>query len=436
VGRIDGIGGIGRRHAGPKSRAALAAALRDAREYTRRAYEHLRLADPVFPRLDVVNPARWELGHVAWFQEFWCRRFRTDDRRGARTPPRLPGADALFDSTAVPHATRWSLPLPDWDGIDGYLDRTLDDTLGALEASPDGKRYFFELALYHEDMHVEALLMTLHTLGYAAPAGLAPPAVGGPALRDDSDLSFDGGPLVLGSDDEDARARFVFDNERDAHVVVVAPFAIARRCVTEGEFADFVADGGYARADHWSDAGRAWLASCGRTVPADWRRDGDATEVREFDRWRPRARSRPVQHVNAFEAEAWCAWAGRRLPSEAEWQFAATHGDDPIDGDALDARHAGPSAAVGGRARFLGGAWEWTATAFEPYPGFAAGPYAEYSAPWFGDHRVLRGGSWATRSRLAHAGLRNFYLPARHDPFAGFRGCRLEGRGNGGRGRT
>ena len=215
----------------------------------------------------------------------------------------------------------------------------------------------------------------------------------------------------------------MFDNERGAHAVVVAPFAIARRCVTEGEFADFVDDGGYARADLWSDAGRGWLASCGRAMPADWRRDGDAIEVREFDRWRPLARSRPVQHVNAFEAEAWCAWAGRRLPTEAEWQFAATHGDDPVDGDALDARHAGPSAAVAGRARFLGGVWEWTATAFEPYPGFVAGPYAEYSAPWFGDHRVLRGGSWATRSRLVHAGFRNFYLPGRHDPFVGFRTC-------------
>ena len=153
----------------PRSAAALAAALLDAREYTRRTYAHLTAAQQQFPRIPLVNLPRWEIGHIGWFQEFWCRRYRADDPEAARTPSRLPDADAWWNSSRVPHATRWTLQLPDWDGISAYLDATLADTLDALAATRDGDRYFFELALYHEDMHGEALLMTLQTLGLPLP---------------------------------------------------------------------------------------------------------------------------------------------------------------------------------------------------------------------------------------------------------------------------
>lgn len=392
IGRDTGTGA-------PRTAAAIADALRDAREYTLGLYAHLTDEQQRFPRIPTVNPPRWEVGHVGWFQEFWCRRYRSDDPRGARTPSRLRHADEWFDSRFVAHDTRWDLPLPGWDGIRAYLAATLDDTLAALEHTEDGARYFFELALYHEDMHAEALLMTLHSLGLPAPSCV--PSSRAP-VADHGDSTVHGGTLRMGAAHGEDAHRFVFDNEKYAHDVAVASFAIARRCVTQGELAAFVDDRGYDRPHLWSEEGRAWLAGARREAPAHWRRaqDGGWT-VQWFDRWLPLQPERAMLHVNAFEAEAWCTWAGRRLPTEAEWEKAA------VDG-LLPAR---------------GAAWEWTATPFRPYPGFAADPYEDYSAPWFDDHRVLRGGSWATRSRLVHPRFRNFYLPHRHDPFVGFRTC-------------
>jgi gamma-glutamyl hercynylcysteine S-oxide synthase len=384
----------------PRSAAAIAEALREAREYTLGLYAHLTDVQQRFPRIPTVNPPRWEVGHVGWFQEFWCRRYRSDDRLGALTPSRLRHADEWFDSRFVPHDTRWELPLPDWNGIRAYLAATLDDTLVALDRSEDGARYFFELALYHEDMHAEALLMTLQSLALPAPS-CVPSAR--EARMDEGDVVVRGGTLRMGAARGEDANRFVFDNEKFAHDVDVKSFSIARRCVSEVEFAAFVDAGGYTRPDLWDDAGRGWLATAGRSAPAHWRLTPQGWSVRSFDRWRPLNPERAMQHVNAFEAQAWSSWAGRRLPTEAEWEKAASDGLLPTPG------------AV----------WEWTATPFRPYPGFAADPYEEYSAPWFDDHRVLRGGSWATRARLVHPRFRNFYLPYRHDPFAGFRTCAI-----------
>lgn len=391
------VGGIVRTSEAPRSAAAIGAALRDAREYTLGLYAHLSERQQEFPRIDTVNPPRWEVGHIGWFQEFWCRRYAPDDPAGARTPSRLPGADEWFDSRTVPHAIRWELPIPGWDGIRAFLRDTLDDTLSALAGTRDGERYFYELALYHEDMHGEALVMTLQSLALPAPSNLRPPRA---QAAEQGDHEVDATVLLQGAALSDSAHRFVFDNEKLAHEVRLAPFAIAKRCVSEGEFAAFADDRGYDRPALWSAEGRAWLAGSGRRMPAYWRRASEGFEVRAFDRWRALDADRPVANVNAFEAEAWCAWAGRRLPSESEWEAAALNGMSTT-----------------------GGVWEWTATPFAPYPGFRADPYEEYSRPWFHDHRVLRGGSWATARRLVHPRFRNFYRPERHDPFAGFRSC-------------
>ena len=416
-------------HPEPTWRDELAAALVDAREYTRRAYAHLAARDPEFPRLAIVNPARWELGHIAWFQEYWCTRHGTAMRAGdpASCPvrSRLPHADQLFDSARVPHDVRWSLPLPDWRGIDRYLDDTLAATLDRLAGCDDDARYFHQLALLHEDMHGEALLMTLQTLGLSPPAGVTPPSAPGVATGS-GDVEIPGGTHAIGSSPKEARTRFVFDNEERAHEVTVAPFAIARACVTEGEFAAFVDAGGYEQGELWSPEGRHWRDGAGRSLPAAWRRARDGFEVRWFDRWRALVPAVAMQHVNAYEAEAFCRWKRRRLPTEAEWEFAAIHHAAETSDANLDGRHGGPvEASMPGRetSHFLGNVWEWTASVFVAYPGFVAGPYAEYSQPWFGDHRVLRGGSWATRGRLVHPRMRNFYRPERHDAFVGFRTC-------------
>jgi len=359
-------------------------------------YRHLTAEQQQFPEIAIVNLPRWELGHIGWFQEFWCRRYSRDDPRGMRSPSRIREADAWWDSARVPHSTRWRLPLPDWGAIDAYLAATLADTLDSLAGSRDGERYFYELALYHEDMHGEALLMTLQSLALPLPPGMTLNEIKAPGAN--ADITVPGATFLLGAQRGDESGRFVFDNEKWGHAVTIGAFAIARQCTTYDEFARFVDSGGYAQRELWSDAGWRWREERQVLHPAYWRRGDGAWQIRRFDAWCPLPGGEPVVHVNAHEAEAYCAWSGRRLPTEAEWQHAAPH--------------------LG-----RGDVWEWTASAFGPFPGFAPDPYAEYSEPWFGDHRVVRGASFATQKRLAHAGFRNFYRPERSDLFVGFRTC-------------
>jgi EgtB-related family protein len=355
----------------------LAEALRDARRRTLACYAHLDLARLRVPQIALVNPPAWELSHIAWFQEYWCL------RRDARASL-LDDADALFDSSAVPHASRWSLPYPPWERLRQYIDETHEATLESLAATPEDGRYFHRLALLHEDMHGEALLMTLQTLGLPAPDSRMYDAPRGIA-RIAEDVAFEGGEFLQGSARDETA--FVFDNEKWAHPVRVAPFAMAKDPVTQGEFARFVEDAG----------------STGDT-PCYWRRDGKGEwQVRRFDRWVAMDPLAPMVHVSLHEALAYCRWAGRRLPTETEWEYAARHGS--------------------GLRQMIGGVWEWTSTPFAPYPGFAADPYRDYSEPWFHSHFVLRGGSFATQPRLIHERFRNFYLPGRRDMFAGFRTC-------------
>jgi len=360
----------------------LQSALRDARRRTLALYSHIDLQGIQVPCIPIVNPPLWELAHIAWFQELWCLRYSRASGLRER-PSILEGADGFFDSSAVTHDSRWNLPIPSAAALLRYLDDSLERTCAALQAlRPDADPYFFRLALLHEDMHGEALLMTLQTLGLPAPPldGIGP-ALPVPGAR--RDVEFAGGPFLLGS----ARRsdRFVFDNEKWEHLVSVAPFAMASHVVTQGEFADFAADRG---------AG----------TPPYWRRDGERWWVRRFDAWHPLDRDAPMVHVSLHEAMAFCRWAGRRLPTEAEWEYAIVNG---------------------GVKGMLGCVWEWTSTPFGPYPGFRPDPYADYSQPWFGTHYVLRGGSFFTRKRLVHERFRNFYRPERNDIFAGFRTCAL-----------
>jgi iron(II)-dependent oxidoreductase len=417
--------------------ADLAEALREARARSLALYAHLEGDDWEFPYLESVNPPQWELAHIAWFQDFWCLRYREDDPAGERVPPLLADADRCYDSRIVPHADRWEIARAPRGPVYSYLEDSLDAALEALERSDADRRYYFRLALLHEDMHGEALLMTLQNLGLPAPPLDAAEPPPGPAVAA-RDVAFAECRFIQGT--KPGGRDFTFDNEREAHEVRVAPFAIADRPVTQGEFAAFVEEGGYRRDEFWRAEGREWRDRCAAAMPVYWRRAGSGFESRRFDAWGPLDASAPVVNVTTHEAEAWCRWAKRRLPTETEWECAARNagrderfpwGDRPAERPAtLDYRHSGPSLALSdpapvptGLRQMLGGVWEWTASPFAPYAGFRPGPYREYSEPWFHDHRVLRGGSFATRSRLVHNRWRNFYRPHRGDAFAGFRTC-------------
>jgi iron(II)-dependent oxidoreductase len=262
-----------------------------------------------------------------------------------------------------------------------------------------------------------------------------PPQSPGPAR----DVRFAGGEFLQGARGDDGE--HAFDNEKWAHPVRIAPFAMASRPVTNREYLAFVEEGGYGRDECWTQEGRRWREATGAQAPRNWVREGGEWAMRWFDAQVPLRGDEPVVQVCRHEAEAWCRWAGRRLPSESEWEFAARNGgreDRYPWGDVMPPKAPGldyrlerpacapdPTPAPSGLAMMIGGVWEWTATDFAPYPGFEKDAYAEYSEPWFHSHAVLRGGCFATRSRLVHSRWRNFYLPHRNDVFAGFRSCAL-----------
>lgn len=352
--------------------AMLAEDLLASRSRTARAAAAFHGERLLGPKLRIVNPPLWELGHVGWFQERWCLRQRDDGSLGESI---LPNADALYDSSAVHHDTRWDLPLPSLEETFLYLRKVLEAVLERLEREAENERlaYFVRLATFHEDMHVEAFHYTCQTLGYEDP--LQEPV---PRVRRAEDLEIRGGRVPIGA--VPGTEPFVFDNEKWAHHVEIAPFRIASAPVTNAEYLRFVEAGG--------------------KPPRYWKREGGTWLERRFDRWQPLVPDEAVRHVDWHEAQAYCRWAGRRLPTEAEWELAAAH------------------------AKFeYGAVWEWTASDFLPYPGFVADPYKDYSQPWFGTHKVLRGASFTTPRRLVRRTFRNFYTPERGDVFCGFRTC-------------
>ena len=433
---------IAQRVQGVESTAgALCQMLTEARARTLMLVGDLSGEQLLGPRLGIVNPPLWEIGHLAWFQERWCLRRKPD---GALHPSLLPEADALYDSSAVAHASRWDLPLPALDATLHYLDIVLERVIErvsdeARKTNDAELTYFAQLAALHEEMHCEAFTYTRQTLGYRAPGR---PAVAEPAGPLAGDAEISGGELMLGADPADG---FAFDNEKWAHPVRIAPFRMARAAVTNCEFAAFVEDAGYRRRELWSPEGWTWRGTARAERPVYWEGRPASWLERRFEEVRALSPHLPVMHVSWYEAEAYCRWAGRRLPSEAEWEFAAASGPRQqakrrypwgdaapdsqranlygIAGSRLDVAALPDGDSAWGCRQMVGNVWEWTADAFGPYPGFVADPYKEYSEPWFGDHKVLRGGCYATRACLIRNTWRNFYTPDRRDVFAGFRTC-------------
>lgn len=420
------------------SNAQLAEWVADARQRTLDLVADLSDHEMMGPMLGIVNPLLWEIGHVAWFYEKWVI------RHAAGQQPVRDDSDALYDSIAIAHDDRWELPLPERQTTLDYLAAVRDQTLDLLARDPGEQiRFHVRYCVYHEDMHNEAFTYTRQTRALPPPEFVHSPASdsegGGPV---DGAVDVVGGDFLLGAPRD---VPFCFDNEKWGHTVWLEPFAIARGPVTQGQFAEFVDAGGYDAQAFWSEEGWSWRQSEDIDQPLYWKQVDGVWLRRDFDAWVELEPHRPVSHVSWYEAHAYCHWAGCRLPTEAEWEAAACvsvddtekrvypWGRDPTeDRVQMDWRNMG-RADVGahesgdsetGCRQMIGNVWEWTSSDFHPFPGFDPDPYQEYSEPWFGDRKVLRGGAWATRSRMLWNTWRNFFTTERRDVFAGFRTCR------------
>ena len=447
--------------------AVLRCWVREARAWTIQAIEDLDESKLLGPQSEIVNPLLWEVGHVIWFQERWVH------RRFIGSEPLHAESDELYNSSEVPHQTRWDLPLLCRDRVLEYSRQILERTLEVVESrdrlDTEKRRtltYMLLLSVYHEDMHHEAFAYSRQTHGWSpppwVPAELSRPqetrlpidsrSTARSTSRSSSqaiarshathDLEFEGGHFPLGCNREE---RFRFDNEYPALTVEVAPFAMSRHAVTEGEFLHFVEAGGYQNREYWCEEGWKWCQSGNAAKPVEnpvyWRRENGRWQRRRYDQWLPLRPHHPMIHVNWFEANAYCRFAERRLPTEAEWTYAANRcsPDHTLPWEDLstwnranlDARFGDVVAvnefdSTDQCCQLIGNTWEWTSDAFGPFPGFRPGPYEDYSQPWFHDHKVLKGGSWHTRSRLITNRFRNFYRPHRRDPWVGFRTCSLD----------
>lgn len=389
-------------------RADLATALNESRAALLRVFDAYRrgLNDAALrvPPSPELNPPLWELGHVGWFEEHWIGRNPTSQRTAGsaadplapRAASLLPEAGALYDSSRVAHDTRWALPLPDVAATLDYLAAVREQTLTLLRvaAEDDAALYFFRLALFHEAMHREAWTYMAQTLDIGLSLDVPRPQAA-PA----ADLALPGGRWMLGH----AAPGFAFDNELPPHAVELAPFAIDPTPVTWARFLPFVDAGGYDDERYWTAAGWDWRQRNDMTQPRYLRRSNGHWQQKSFGAWQTLAPDLPAMHLTCHEAHAWCEWAGRRLPAEAEWEMAACL--TPATGFAW------------------GEVWEWTASPFMPYPGFVAHPYRDYSLPWFGSRPVLRGASFATADAIRHPRYRNYFTAERNDIFAGFRSC-------------
>jgi len=388
-------------------KAALAAALTDARARTLALFGACEgalgpgLRVPCTPEL---NLPLWELGHVGWFADWWLAR-NPERHRGLQANPQAPrrparqarrgvDADSLFNSSTVPHDHRWTLNLPAADALRTDLAESLQDTLALLHGAEatDAGLYFFRLALFHEDMHAEAAVYMAQNLGFDPTPGAGAAAT---AARPPRTLQAPATTWELGR----SGPGFAFDNELGAHPVAVAAFEVDAHAVTWAQYLPFVESGAAAQRRFWSDAGWAWRSRSQSAWPRYVRPARNGWEQLRHGQWQALDLSATARHLTAFEAQAWCAWAGRRLPTEAEWEVAA---------------HTLPGFV-------WGDAWEWTASPFAPFPGFTPHPYVDYSAPWFDGRPVLKGASPATVPRMRHPKYRNYFTPERNDIVSGFR---------------
>jgi gamma-glutamyl hercynylcysteine S-oxide synthase len=412
-----------------------------ARELTTARDRTLRLVDFDDAELGrqfdpLMSPLVWDLAHIGQQEELWLLRDGNPDRPGMLAPD----VERLYDAFVNSRASRVNLPLLPPSDARAYCATVRNKVLDTLDSLPDEDAGFnFGLVISHENQHDETMLQALN-LRSGAPllsTGSALPP-GRPDIAGTSVL-VPGGEFVLGVDA--VSEPHSLDNERPAHIVDVPAFRIGRVPVTNAEWRHFIDDGGYQQQRWWSERGWTHRREAGLTAPQFWNADGTRTRFGHVEQI---PTDEPVQHVTYFEAEAYAAWAGARLPTEVEWEKAAAWDPasgkrrrfpwgttEPTDhlanlgGDALRPAPVGAypaSASAYGAEQMLGDVWEWTTSPLRPWPGFTPMIYDRYSQPFFeGDYKVLRGGSWAVASSILRPSFRNWDHPIRRQIFSGVR---------------
>jgi iron(II)-dependent oxidoreductase len=408
-------------------------ALTEARERTLTLVAGVGDEDLEHVHSTLMSPLVWDLGHIAAFEDLWLVH-----RIGGEPMLRGDLAD-VYDAFETPRAGRGELPFLGPAEARAYLNAVRERAVAVLERDGVGDGRIPELIIRHEHQHTETMLQTLE-LARLQGFEPGPPPASDPGPHTGLELvEVEGGEFAIGAGND----RFAYDNERPRHRTTVRDYRIGRTPITNAMWLAFVEGGGYARREWWSDEGWAFKQAHDITRPQGW--TADLRSQWRLGRLAPLASDLPVVHVSWFEADAFARAHGVRLPTEAEWERAATWdqrrgvalrypwGDEaPVPGvhANLDQLSGGTAAAgqfvVGaapsGCLGMLGDVWEWTSSRFDGYPGFVADPYREYSEVFFGgDYRVLRGGSWATRARVATPTFRNWDYPQRRQIFAGVR---------------
>ena len=424
-------------------RERIAGCLITARERTELLTGCVDEADLIRQHSPLMSPLVWDLAHIANQEELWLL------REVAGRDPMHPEIDPLYDAFEHPRAERPTLPLLPPGEARRYAGEVRGRVLDLLEAASFSgaplvtSGFAFGMIAQHEQQHDETMLITHQLRRGAAVLSAPPPPPPADAPGLPAEVLVPGGPFTMGTSSEP----WALDNERPAHTVHVPTFYLDTTPVTNAAYQEFIADGGYGDPRWWSRAGWEHRQRASLTAPLYWRREGGGWTATRFGVTEPVAPGEPVLHVSWHEAQAYAAWRGRRLPTEAEWEKAARF--DPAagrsrrypwgDGDPgpehanLGQRHLRPApagsypggAAPCGAHQLIGDVWEWTASDFRPYPGFAAWPYREYSEVFFGgEHKVLRGGSFAVGPVACRGTFRNWDYPARRQIFAGFRTAR------------
>jgi len=427
-------------------REHIAAELMRTRQRSTALTEAVDEPDLVSQHSPLMSPLVWDYAHIANQEEIWLVR-DVGGREAVRAD-----IDSMYDAFKNSRADRPSLPLLSPTQTRGYVGQVRQKVLDVLDRAPlnvnrlTTSGFAFGMVIQHEQQHDETMLAThqLRRSGPAlhAPAPDAPVAIGLPA-----EVLIPAGPFTMGTSTE----AWALDNERPAHQVQVESFYLDTTPVTNGDYLRFLVGGGYDERRWWSEAGWEHRQRAGLTAPLFWTQDADGSWWRRsFGTLAPLAADEPVVHVCLYEAQAYAAWAGRRLPTEAEWEKAARWDpvsqrsrrypwgdDDPTPERAnLGQRHLRPAPAGSypagaspyGVHQLIGDVWEWTSSPFAGYPGFEVFPYDEYSKVFFGpDYHVLRGGSFGTDRAACRGTFRNWDYPIRRQIFAGFRTARDAG---------